>query len=329
MERYAAIAGWGMALPSRVVTNDDLARMVHTSDEWIRSRTGIVERRVAGPDEYTSVLATAAGAQAIEQAGIAPAAIDLVVLATCTPDRPFPATACTVQANLGISHAGAFDLVAACSGFVYGLSVATSMIRSGAHQRVLLIAADLFSHILNWHDRNTCVLFGDGAGAVVLQATDQPRGALAVTLRSLGEKEQLMTIEAGGTRLPLTPALLEHEQRFFAMHGGEVFKYAVREMAESSLQVVRQADLTLDDIALVLPHQANLRIMEALAKRLELPMDRIFVNLDRYGNTSAASVPMALCEAARQGRIQAGDYLLLTAFGGGLTWASAVVRWGT
>jgi 3-oxoacyl-[acyl-carrier-protein] synthase-3 len=328
MGRYAAIVGWGMAVPERVVTNDELSQTLDTSDEWIRSRTGIVERRIASPNEYTSVLATAAARRAIAQAGIDPHELDLVILATCTPDRLFPATACTVQANLGLARAGAFDIAAACSGFVYGLSVATSMIRSGAHQAVLLIACDLLSHILNWNDRNTCVLFGDGAGAVVLRASSEPLGMLTATLRSAGEHEEMMTIEAGGTQRPFTPELLDQDARFFTMNGREVFRHAVREMADSMLQTVADAGLSLADIELVVPHQANVRIIDALARRLDLPPERVFVNLERYGNTSAASVPLALSEAAEQGRLREGDYALLSAFGGGLTWASAVVRWG-
>jgi 3-oxoacyl-[acyl-carrier-protein] synthase-3 len=233
-----------------------------------------------------------------------------------------------VQANLGLKRAGAFDLVAACSGFVYGLNVATSMIRSGTYDHVLLIACDIFSHILNWKDRNTCVLFGDGAGAVVLRACEQPTGLLAASLHADGSREDIMTVEAGGTRLPLTPQLFSSDQRCFFMNGREVFKYAVREMSDSAQQVIAGAGLTIDDIHLIIPHQANVRIIEALAKRLQLPMDRFFLNLDRYGNTSAASVAIALCEAADQGRLHDGDHLLLTAFGGGLTWAAALIRWG-
>lgn len=327
MSRYAAITSWGMALPERVVTNTDLEKLVDTSDEWIRTRTGIVERRIVDPDTYTSVLATEAGRSALERAHISPESIDLVILATGTPDRPFPATACAVQANLGISNAGAFDLVAACSGFLYGLSVATGMIRSGAHQNVLLIGVDLFSHIINWHDRNTCILFGDGAGAVVLQAHEQPYGLISSVLGSAGEHEEMMVIEAGGTRLPLTPELQDEHRNCFYMNGREVFKHAVRGMCESSEQAIAQAGITKKDIALVVPHQANVRIIESLAKRLNVPMERVFVNIDRYGNTSAASIPIALCEAAEKGILNDGDYVLLTAFGGGLSWASAVARW--
>jgi len=328
MTRYAAIIGWGMALPRHVVTNADLERMVDTSDEWIQARTGIVERHIAEPDEYTSVLATNAARCAMEKAAIAPEDVDLVLLATCTPDRPFPATACVIQSNLGIPRAGAFDLVAACSGFVYGLSVATSMIRSGANHTILLIAADLFSHILNWNDRNTCILFGDGAGAVVLQAHDHPSGLLSSSMGSSGEGEDLMLIEAGGTRMPLTPELMEQRRNCFFMNGREVFKQAVRGMCESSEEAISKAGLTKDDIHLIVPHQANVRIIDSLAKRLNVPLEQVFVNIHRYGNTSAASVPIALCDAAEQGLLHNGANVLLTAFGGGLSWASAVVRWG-
>ncbi|NTW97142.1 MAG: ketoacyl-ACP synthase III [Oscillochloris sp.] len=326
--RYAAIIGWGMAVPRQVITNDDLAERIDTSDEWIRTRTGIAERRVAGPDEFTSVLATAAGREAIERAGLSPSDIDMVILATCTPDRPFPATACAVQANLGIKRIPAFDLVAACSGFIYGMSVATSMIQSGMSRTLLLIAADLFTHLIDWDDRNTSVLFGDGAGAVVLQATDQPLGLLSAHIGATGEGETMMAVDAGGTRMPTTPELLGQGKQFVYMNGREIFKHAVREMCESALRAVEQAGLSLGDISLVVPHQANVRIIDAVAKRLEIPMERVVVNLDHYGNTSAASVPIALYEAVQQGRVKDGDYLLLTAFGGGFTWGSNVIRWG-
>jgi 3-oxoacyl-[acyl-carrier-protein] synthase-3 len=328
MANYAAITGWGLAVPERVLTNADLERMVSTSDEWITTRTGIRERRIAGDGESTSTLATAAGRRALAQAGLAPEAIDLIILATCTPDRPFPATACTVQANLGIPGVAAFDLSAACSGFVYGLSVATSLIRSGAARNILFIAADIFTHYINWHDRNTCVLFGDGAGAVILQPSDEPYGQLSCVLGASGKDEDLMAVDAGGTRLPATPELLEQGRQYVYMNGREIFKLAVRGMGDSSLQALAAAGLTTEDIALVVPHQANARIIEATARRLGVPMERVFVNLDRYGNTSAATIPIALVEAAQQGRIKDGDSILLTAFGGGLTWASAVIRWG-
>jgi 3-oxoacyl-[acyl-carrier-protein] synthase-3 len=328
MAKYAAITGWGMAVPERVMTNADLERMVNTSDEWIQTRTGIRERRVVGPGESTSTLSTAAGRRALERSGLAPTDIDLIILATCTPDRPFPATACTVQANLEIPRAAAFDVAAACSGFVYGLSVATSMIQSGAARNVLFIAADIFTHYINWNDRNTCVLFGDGAGAVVLQPSDEPYGQLSSVLGASGKDEDLMAVDVGGTRIPATPELLEQGRKYVYMNGREIFKLAVRGMSDSSLEALAAAGISKDDIALVLPHQANLRIIDATARRLDVPMERVFVNLDRYGNTSAATIPIALAEAVDQGRIQNGDYVLLTAFGGGLTWASAVIRWG-
>jgi 3-oxoacyl-[acyl-carrier-protein] synthase III len=325
---YAAIVGWGMAVPQRVVTNDELAQRIDTSDEWIRMRTGIAERRVVGPGEFTSTLATTAGREALARAGINPAEVDTVIIATCTPDRPFPATACAVQANLGIPRATSFDLVAACSGFLYGIHVATGLIRAGMSRTLLLVAADIFTHLINWDDRNTCVLFGDGAGAVVLRATEQPFGLLSSEMGAWGEGETLMAVDAGGTRLPATPELLAQGRQYVYMNGREIFKHAVREMSNSAERVVAEAGLDLDQISLVVPHQANVRIVEAVARRLEVSMERVFVNLDRYGNTSAASVPIALYEAVEQGRIRDGDHLLLTAFGGGLTWGSAVVRWG-
>lgn len=317
-----------MAVPRQVVTNNDLAQRIDTSDEWIRTRTGITERRIVGPGEFTSTLAADAGREAIERAGLSPTEIDMVIVATCTPDRPFPATACAVQANLGIKRAPAFDLVAACSGFVYGMSVATGMIQSGMSRNLLLIAVDIFTHLLNWDDRNTCVLFGDGAGAVVLQGTNEPLGQLSAQIGAAGEGETLMAVDAGGTRMPATPELLDQGKQFVYMNGREIFKHAVREMCDSAQRAVEGAGLSLDDIKLVVPHQANVRIIDAVAKRLEIPMDRVVVNLDRYGNTSAASVPIALYEAVQQGRVKDGDYLLLTAFGGGLTWGSSVIRWG-
>jgi 3-oxoacyl-[acyl-carrier-protein] synthase-3 len=327
MAKYAAIIGSGMAVPERVLTNADLERMVQTSDDWIVSRTGIRERRVVGPGESTSTLAAEAGRRALAQAGIA--TVDLIVLATCTPDQPFPATACTVQQLLGMPGVPAFDLAAACSGFVYGLNVATSMIQSGAAQTVLFLAADVFSRsFIDWSDRTTCVLFGDGAGAVVLQASDTPAGMLGCDLGASGADESLMVVEAGGTRQPLTPELIEQGKQHFVMQGREVFKLAVRGMADSSLRALERSGLGLSDIALVVPHQANLRIIEAAAKRLDVPLERFMINLDRYGNTSAATIPIGLVEAAEQGRIHPGDYVLVTAFGGGLTWGSAVIRWG-
>jgi len=328
MSMHAAITGWGMSVPHKVVTNDDLSKIVDTSDEWIVSRTGIRERRIVSNGETTSTLAAAAGRDAMQMAGVTSADIDMVIVATFCPDRPLPATACLVQAQLGLTRAAAFDIAAACSGFVYGLSIATSMIASGMAKRILFCAADVLSHYINWEDRNTCVLFGDGAGAVVLEATSQPFGLLTSVLGADGNREDLLMVEAGGVCLPITPDVLQHHQHQLTMNGREVFKLAVRGMEESSLKALSNAGLTLADVKLVVPHQANRRIIEAIAERLNVPIEQFFINLDRYGNTSAATIPIAITEAAAQGRLTQGDIVLLTAFGGGLTWGSAVVRWG-
>ena len=327
MSVYAAITGWGMGVPVKVVTNDDIAKIVDTSDEWIQTRTGIRERRIISDGESTSTLAAAAGRDAMAMAGVTANDIDMVIVATFTPDRPLPATACQVQAALGLNRAAAFDLVAACSGFVYGMTVATSLIQTGMAKRILLCAVDVLSHVINWQDRNTCVLFGDGAGAVVLEATDQPYGLLSSVLGADGNREDLLMIEAGGTCMPLRENL-DDTRRYLSMNGRVVFKLAVRGMEESSLAALAKANMTLDQIDLVVPHQANRRIIEAIAERLNVPIEQFFINLDRYGNTSAGTIPIALTEAVSSGALKQDDYVLLTAFGGGLTWGSAVIRWG-
>lgn len=328
MSVYAAITGWGMGVPVKVVTNDDIAKIVDTSDEWIQTRTGIRERRIISNGESTSTLAAAAGRDAMAMAGVSASDIDMIIVATFTPDRPLPATACQVQAALGLHRAAAFDIAAACSGFVYGMTVATSLIQTGMAKRILLCSVDVLSHVINWQDRNTCVLFGDGAGAVVLEATDQPYGLLSSVLGADGRREDLLMIEAGGTCMPLHDELTNDPRRYLTMNGREVFKLAVRGMEESSLAALAKANMTLDQINLVVPHQANRRIIEAIAERLNVPIEQFFINLDRYGNTSAGTIPIALTEAAASGALNDGDYILLTAFGGGLTWGSAVVRWG-
>lgn len=328
MKTHAAITGWGMSVPTNVMTNDDLSKIVDTSDEWIVSRTGIRERHIVSAGETTSTLAAAAGRQAMQMAGVRTEDIDMVIVATFCPDRPLPATACLVQAQLGLTRAAAFDVAAACSGFVYGLSIATSLIQSGMAKRILFCAADVLSHYINWNDRNTCVLFGDGAGAVVLEATTQPLGLLSSVMGADGNREDLLMVEAGGVCLPITPDVLLQHKHQLTMNGREVFKLAVRGMEESSLNALAHASLTLDDVKLVIPHQANRRIIEAIAERLHVPIERFFINLDRYGNTSAATIPIAITEAAAAGLLNHGDIVLLTAFGGGLTWGSAVVRWG-
>jgi len=328
MARYAAIAGWGKYLPPRVLTNQDLERMVDTSDEWIRQRTGICERRLLDEGEATSAMAIRAARQALEQADLSAFALDLIIVATSTPDYLFPATACLVQDALGAINAAAFDMEAACSGFLYALSVGTNMIRSGTHENVLVIAADTLSRITNWQDRNTCVLFGDGAGAVVLRGTSRPRGLLACTLGAYGAGRDLIIQPAGGSALPASAETVSSGQHFLHMQGNEVFRFAVRAMGQAAQEVMEKAALTPDDVTLFVPHQANLRIIEALAERMGLPRERVWINVDRYGNMSAATVPVALCEAAEAGRLQEGNRIVAVAFGAGLTWGAGVIQWG-
>jgi 3-oxoacyl-[acyl-carrier-protein] synthase-3 len=327
MERYAHITGWGMAVPERVVTNDELARTVDTSDEWIASRTGIRQRFVADSRETTASLALAAARAALEVADLSPRQIDLIIVATSTPEHIMPATACLVQDALGAITAGAFDLSAACSGFIYALGVGANLIRSGANTNVLIIGSETLSRIVNWKDRSTCILFGDGAGAVVLQASSVPGGVLSSMMRSDGSGGNSLIVPAGGSRMPATAESVRNSQHFIQMDGKEVYRFATRVMASAAREVVQCAGLTIDDIALVIPHQANRRIIESAARNLNLPEDRFVVNLDRYGNTSTASIPIALCEAVTAGRVRPNDHLVLVGFGAGLTWGAAVVQW--
>lgn len=324
MTRYAAITGWGMHVPDRVVTNNDLARMVDTSDEWIRSRTGIHQRYMADAKEATSDLAIRAAWQALARADLDPSHLDLVIVATCSPDYHLPSTASRVQDALGATRAGAFDLNAACSGFVYGLSVATQMIAGGAYQNALVIGAETLSRWLDWDDRNTCVLFGDGAGAVVLQASDEPSGLLSYVLGSDGSGGELLILRNGGSRNPPRGVF---PNTGLTMDGKEVYRFATRIMGRAAKEALEKAGLTTDDINLFIPHQANLRIIESAAKQLAVSMDKVFVNVHKYGNTSAASIPIALCEAAEEGRLQHGDNICLVGFGAGLTWAAAAIKW--
>lgn len=322
------ILGTGRALPPKVVTNDDLAKVVDTSDEWIQSRTGIRERRIADPDVATSDLATEAARKALEKAGIDAADLDLIIVATSTPDfSAFPATACVVQKNIGAVKAAAFDLETACSGFVYSMVVANQFIATGMYRYCLVIGAEVFSRIIDWEDRNTCVLFGDGAGAAVLGPSDDAGGILSATLGADGTGGHFLDVYAGGTRMPVTAEVLEKKLNTVRMDGSEVFKFAVRIMENASVSALEKAGLTPADISLLVPHQANIRIVGAAAKRLNLPIEKVAVNLDRYANTSAASVPIALDEALEAGRIQPGDIVVMVGFGAGLTWAAAVLRW--
>jgi 3-oxoacyl-[acyl-carrier-protein] synthase-3 len=327
--RYAHIIGWGKHIPSKVLTNDDLSRMVDTTDEWIVSRSGIRERHiVASSKETTASMSIAAAKEALEVAGVAPDELNLIIVATATPEYSFPATACLVQDALGAENAGAFDLSAGCSGFVYALAMGAQVISSGAQDCVLVIGAETLSRIVNWHDRETCVLFGDGAGAVVLRGSDEPGGVLSTLVRADGSGGDVLMLPAGGSHQPPTLDTVAAGLHYVRMNGREVFRFATRVMDKAARQVVAEAGLAMGDIALFIPHQANLRIIQAAARALDVPMEKFFINLDRYGNTSSASIPVALCEAVEAGRIQPGDHVAMVGFGAGLTWAGAVVRWG-
>jgi 3-oxoacyl-[acyl-carrier-protein] synthase-3 len=327
MARYAHIIGWGMSVPPQILTNDDLAMMVDTSDEWIRSMTGIRERHIAGPRETTASLAVEAAAQALLTAGMPARRVDLIIVATSMPEHFMPSTACLVQDQIGAGDAAAFDLMAACSGFPYALSVASQMIAGGACSTALVIGSETLSRIIDWSDRSTCVLFGDGAGAVVLQASEKPGGVLSSSLHADGSGADLLVVPAGGSRMPASLETIENNKHTIAMNGRGVYRFATRVIVTSVQEVVRKAGLSLEDIRLIVPHQANRRIIESAAKDLGLPMDRFLVNIDRFGNTSAASIPIALCEAVSAGKIQPGDHIVVVGFGAGLTWGAAVVQW--
>jgi len=303
MARYAHITGWGMSVPPQILTNEDLAKMVDTSDEWILTRTGIRERHIAGPKESTATLAADAAIKALVVAGVPARHIDLIIVATSLPEYYFPSTACIVQDQLGASDAAAFDLLAACSGFVYALNVASQMIISGAYDKALVIGSETLSRLIDWNDRSTCVLFGDGAGAVVLQASDKPGGLLSFSLHSDGSGGDLLIVPAGGSRMPASLETVEDNKHSIIMDGRGVYRFATRVMASSVREVVEKAGLSLEDIRLIVPHQANRRIIESAAKDLGMSMDRFVVNVDRFGNTSSASIPIALCEAISEGRV--------------------------
>jgi 3-oxoacyl-[acyl-carrier-protein] synthase-3 len=315
-----------MAVPERVMTNADLARTVDTSDEWIVSHTGIKERHIAGR-ETTASLSIEAARQALECADLSPRQLDLIIVATLTPEYSMPSTACVVQDALGAVNAGAYDLNAACSGFVYGLAMASNGIRAGMHKNVLVIGAETLSRVTNWNDRGTCILFGDGAGAFVVQASEVPGGVLNTLLRADGSGGDALVIPAGGSRHPTSYDTVRDNKHKIEMDGKEVYRFATRIMATATKEVVQAAGLSMDDIALIVPHQANRRIIDSAARVLNLPEDRFVMNLDRYGNTSAASIPMAVCEAVAAGRVRPNDHVVLIGFGGGLTWAAAVVQW--
>jgi len=327
MKRYAHIIGWGKYAPENLLTNNDLSRMVDTSDEWIRTRTGIRTRHIVGEGETTATMSVRAAQVALEVANVTPDQLDLIIVATASPDYPTPATACLVQDALGATRAGAFDLAAGCSGFVYGLSVASGLIEAGMYDTILVIGAETISHAIDWSDRGTCVLFGDGAGAVVLQASESPGGVLASVLGADGSGAELLYVPAGGCRRPASADTVAQGLHFLRMDGRPVFRFAVNIMPRASRLVCERAGLSLDDIELFIPHQANDRILQASARALKIPAERMFTNLEHYGNTSAASVPLALCDAIEAGLVKRGDHLVLVGFGAGLTWAAAAVQW--
>jgi 3-oxoacyl-[acyl-carrier-protein] synthase-3 len=322
----ARIAGTGSYAPTRVLTNADLERMVATSDEWIRERTGIRERRIAATGEACSDLAVQAGRRALTAAGVAATDLDMILVATCTGDFPLPATACLVQHQLGATKAGACDISAACCGFVYALSVADAYIKTGM-RHVLVIGSEVMSAITDWTDRNTCVLFGDGAGAVVLSPSNGERGILSTDLRSDGTLCELIMVPGGGSRTPPSEKVITERLHNIKMKGNETFKVAVRTLEEIARTTLSSNHFQVEDLDLYVPHQANVRILRAVMERLGLPIEKVLLNLDRYGNTSAASIPIALDEAVREGRIKDGSLVMLGAFGAGLTWASAMIRW--
>lgn len=322
------IAGTGSYLPEKILTNADLATLVDTSDEWIFSRTGIKERRIAAEGEFTSHMAAKAAKQALEQAELAPEDVQLIIVATITPDTLTPATACYVQQHLGATGAVAFDISAACSGFLYAMKLSKRLISDGAFENALIIGAEKLSAFVNWKDRSTCVLFGDGAGAAVLRRAKPGEGAILTTeMGTDGRLTHLLNIPGGGSACPITISNAGDQLATLAMLGKEVFKHAVTRMKEAAESVIERAGLQPEEIACVIPHQANLRIIEAIADRLSVPKDRVFVNLDKYGNTSAAAVAIALDEAHRTGAFKRGDHIVLVVFGAGLTWAAAAIRW--
>jgi 3-oxoacyl-[acyl-carrier-protein] synthase III len=324
---YAHITGWGMAVPETVMTNDDLAKVVDTNDAWIRERTGIRERRIAKDGQTTSSLGVEAALRALKVANLRPTDLDLIICSTSTPDYIFPATACLIQDQIGATRAGAFDLLAACSGFIYATNMAAQAIRSGSIKSALVLGSETLSRFVNWKDRNTCILFGDGAGAFILQASERPGGVYSAVMHSDGSGSNLLTLAGGGSVYPATEATVHAGRHFIEMDGKEVFRFATRVMAQATNEALEAAGMTIEDVNWIVPHQANIRIIEAAARGLKQPMDRFIVNLDRYGNTSTASIPLAIVEAIEKGQIKAGDKLVMVGFGAGLTWGALTAEW--
>jgi 3-oxoacyl-[acyl-carrier-protein] synthase-3 len=325
--RRAAISGVATYVPDRVVTNAELARTLDTSDDWIVTRTGIHERRIGALGETTAGMGTEAVRRLMTARGLGPTDVDALIVATVTPDMLFPATACLIQDRLGATRAGAFDLLAACSGFIYALNMAAQAIRSGSIKSALVIGSETLSRFINWKDRNTCILFGDGAGAFVLQASDQPGGVLSAVMHSDGSGGDLLTLAGGGSRYPATEHTVHNGQHYIQMDGKEVFRFATRVMASATQEALDAAGLTINQVQWIIPHQANIRIIEAAARGLKLPMDRFIVNLERYGNTSTASIPIAMVEAIECGKIKPGEKVVMVGFSAGLTWGALAAEW--
>lgn len=324
---YAHITGWGVSIPEPVLTNEDLAKMVDTNDEWIRERTGIRERRIAREDQFTSTLAVDAAIKALKVANLAPTDLDLIIVTSSTPEYIFPATACLVQDQIGATKAGAFDLLAACSGFIYASNMAAQSIRSGSIKNALVIGSETLSRFTNWKDRSTCILFGDGAGAFVLQASDQPGGVLSAVMHSDGSGADSLTLQGGGARYPATETTVAEGKHYIQMDGKAVFRFATRVMGSATKEALELAGLKLEDVDWIVPHQANFRIIETAAKYLKLPLDKFVINVDRYGNTSTASIPIAAVEAIENGKLKSGNKVVFVGFGAGLTWGALVADW--
>jgi len=324
---YAHITGWGMFVPEPVLTNDDIAKMVDTNDEWIRDRTGIRQRHIARENEFPSTLAVEASIKALQVANLAPTELDLIICASSSPEYIFPATACLIQDQIGATKAGAFDLSAACSGFIYATNMAAQAIRSGSIKNALVIGTETLSRFVNWKDRNTCILFGDGAGAFVIQASERPGGILSAVMHSDGSGADSLTLLGGGARYPATEASVHEGKHFIQMDGKEVFRFATRVMGRATQESLELAGLTTNDVQWIVPHQANYRIIETAAKYLKMPLDKFIINVDRYGNTSTASIPIATVEALEKGQIKSGDKVVFVGFGAGLTWGAMTVEW--
>jgi len=324
---YAHITGWGMAVPEPILTNDDISKMVDTNDAWIRERTGIRERRIARDNEFPSTLGVEASINALTVANLRPTDLDLIICTSSSPEYIFPATACLIQDQLGATKAGAFDLLAACTGFIFSMNMAAQAIRSGSIKNALVVGSETLSRFIDWKDRGTCILFGDGAGAFVLQASETPGGVLSAVMHSDGSGGDSLSILGGGSRYPATEATVREGKHYIQMDGKEVFRFATRVMASATQEALDAAGLTIEQIQWIIPHQANIRIIQAAARGLKLPMDRFIVNLERYGNTSTASIPIAMVEAVECGKIKPGEKLVMVGFGGGLTWGALAAEW--